>query len=144
MTRLTLRSLPPRIQLPAGAAVVGLSILTPTSNVGFGKKFPARMVGGTTVATGMTATDRSSMTMVPVTASLPPETREQRIVTAPAGTVAVPFRLVNVEFAIVLTHPGLLRPEVTKWISPTMPLVVSRNCTVKRISGESMLYISYH
>src|SRR5256885_15371050 len=111
MTRLIVGSLPPRIQLPAGAAVEGLSILTPPSNVGLVKKFPGRMVGGTAVATGMTATDRSSMTIIPVTASLPPETREQRIVTAPAGTVAVPFRLVNVEFATVLTHPGLLRPE---------------------------------
>jgi len=47
----------------------------------------------------------------------PPETREQRIVTAPHGTVNDPFRLVNVEFAMVLTHPGLLVPEVTKWVA---------------------------
>src|SRR6266446_8610756 len=145
MTRLIVGSLPPRIQLPAGAAVVGLSILTPTSNVGFGKKFPAKMVEGTTVATGITATDRSSMTMIPVTASEPPETREQRIVTAPAGTVAVPFRFVNAESAMVFAHPGLLVPEVTKWISATTFVpVMSKKSTVKRISGPLRLYISYH
>src|SRR5258708_2118922 len=151
MTRLIVGSLPPRIQLPAGAAVEGLSILTPTSNVGFGKKFPARMVGGTAVATGMTATDRSSMTITPVRVRSPPETSEHRIVTAPAGTVAVPFRFVNVELAMVPIHPGLALVVlgVTKWISPTIPLVVSKNCTVKRISipgpGPSgKFHSSYH
>ena len=74
------------------------------------------------------------MTITPVGSPEPPETREQRILTAPIGTINDPFRFVNVESAIVLTHPALLVPAVTKWVSPTRASVTSKNCTVKRIS----------
>src|SRR5437870_4949205 len=133
-------SFPPRDQL-GGEAVAGLSKLAPTSNVGFGKKLHARTVGGYTIVDGWTATDRSSMTKTPVMDAEPPETREQRIVTAPHGTASDPFRLVNVEFAMVLTHPGLLVPEVTKWVALMTLLLTSKNSTVKRISGPLRLYI---
>ena len=40
-----------------------------------------------------------------------------------------------------VTHPGLLVPEVTKWVALTTLLLTSRNSTVKRISGLLRLYI---
>jgi hypothetical protein len=81
------------------------------------------------------------MTITPVMDAEPPETREQRMVTAPHGTDNDPFIFVNVESAMVLTHPGLLVPEVTKWVAVRTLLLTSRNSTVKRISGALRLYI---
>src|ERR1051326_8028063 len=85
------------------------------------------------------------MIMTPVTEGSPPETREQRILTAPVGTPNDPLRFVKVESAIVVSHPGLLVPVVTKWVgTPTWASEPSKNSTVKRISGPLRLYISYH
>src|ERR1043165_3873770 len=104
---------PPRFQF-VGVPVVW-SRLVPSSNDGFTQKLPNNRFG-----TGERATDKSSMTITPVMAWSPPETREQRILTSPSGTDNEPFRFVNVESAMVLTHPSLLLPEVTKWVCPMM------------------------
>ena len=90
------------------------------------------------------ATDKSSMIITPVRVPEPPETREQRIFTAPSGTASDWFRFVNVESAIVLTHPALVVPLVTKWVWPTTLSLALKNSTVNRISVPSRLYISYH
>src|SRR5262249_36356317 len=130
-------ALPPRCQPPKGEPKAGSSNWRPNSNVGLGKKLPAIMVGGTTL------TERSSMTITPVSDDAPPETKEQRIFTAPTGTVTEPSRLVNVEFLMELIQPGLLVPVVTKCVaSPTCAPKPSKNNTLKRISGPLTLYIS--
>src|SRR6266850_5048154 len=110
-------SLPPRVQ-PTGEAAAGSSNREPNSNVGLGKKLPGRMVGGMVCTAELRATDKSSMTITPVGSPEPPETREQRSLTAPTGTNKAPFRFVNVESAMVPTHPGLFVPVVIKWVSP--------------------------
>src|SRR5688572_9424592 len=125
---------PPRVQF-AGVPLAWFRLL-PLSKVEFTQKLPGSKL--------TRATDKSSMTITPVIACSPPEARAQRIVTAPTGTTNAAFRFVNVEFAIVLTHPPLLVPEVVKWVSPTTSVVALKNCTVKRISGALRLYISYH
>ncbi len=105
----------------------------PSSNDGFTQKLPNSRFG-----TGERATDKSSMIITPVIVPEPPETREQRIFTAPTGTNTDPFRFVNVESAMVLTQPGLLLPLVTKWVCPTTLLMASKNSTLKRISEPLM------
>src|SRR5438132_12914510 len=130
-------SLPPRFQFETVPVV--WSRLTPSSKDGFTQKLPNSRFG-----TGERAIDKSSMTITPVMAWSPPETREQRILTAPSGTDKDPFRFVNVESAMVLTHPSRLVPEVTKWVCPTTLSVALKKRTVKRISGPLRLYISYH
>src|SRR5437870_7257839 len=129
--------LPPRFQLATVPAV--WSRLLPSSNDGFTQKLPKSRFG-----TGARATDKSSMIMTPVSVPEPPETREQRIFTAPIGTASDAFRFVNVESAIVLTHPELVEPLVTKWVWPTTESAALKKSTVKRISGPARLYISYH
>src|SRR6266850_1699862 len=124
---------PPRVQFAGVPLVWSRSV--PSSKVEFTQKLPG---------TGTRATDKSSMTITPVMPGKPPETREQRILTAPTGTNNTPFRFVNVEFAMVLTHPGLLVPEVVKSVVPTTLLLALKNCTVKRILGKFMLYIWNH
>src|SRR5258708_3740651 len=84
------------------------------------------------------------MTISPVMVPEPPETREQRILTAPAGTSKDPLRLVKVEVSMVPVHPALVVPLVTKWVWPTTLSLASKNSTLKRISGPLMLYISNH
>src|SRR5436305_8577492 len=129
---------PPRFQLETVPLV--WSRLLPSSKEGFTQKFPVSRFG-----TAERATDKSSMIITPVTEGEPPETKEQRIFTAPGGTDRDPFRFVKVESPIVLTQPGLVVPVVTKWVGPpTVALEPSKNRTVKRISVESRLYISYH
>src|SRR5258708_2974222 len=128
---------PPRFQFEGVPFV--WSRLMPSSNEGFTQKLPNSRFG-----TGERATDKSSMTITPVMAWPPPDTREQRIFPAPSGTANDPFRCVNVESAMVLTQPGLLVPLVTKWICPTTLSAALKNSTLKRISGPLMLYISYH
>src|SRR5437764_9017034 len=113
------------------------SRLTPVSKVEFTQKLPDTV--GTT-----RATDKSSMIITPVMDASPPETREQRILTAPAGTIRDPLRFVNVEFSIVPSHPALVVPEVTKCVCPTTESVPSKNSTLRRISGALILYISNH
>src|SRR5437588_9173959 len=130
-------SLPPRFQFETVPVV--WSRLLPSSKDGFTQKLPNSRFG-----TGARATDKSSMTMTPVMVPEPPETREQRIFTAPSGTASDPFRFVNVESAIVLTHPALVVPIVRKWVCPTTLSLALKNSTVKRISGPPRLYISYH
>src|SRR5882672_12146837 len=125
---------PPRVQF-AGVPLVW-SRLAPLSKVEFTQKLPGSKL--------TRATDKSSMTITPVMAGSPPEARAQRIVTAPSGTTNAAFRFVNVEFAMVLTHPALLVPEVVKWTVPTSLLLALKNCTVKRILGKFMLYIWNH
>src|SRR6266446_2564180 len=78
-------SLPPRLQF-VGMPLVW-SRLLPISKDGFTQKLPNSRFG-----TGARATDKSSMTITPVMVPEPPETREQRIFTAPSGTASVPFR----------------------------------------------------
>src|SRR5258706_4237328 len=105
------------------------------------------MVGGITGAAALRATDRSCMTITPVGTREQPETREQRIVTAPVGTNNAPFRFVSVESAMLLTHPALLVPVVIKWVSETRSSAALKNCAVRRIScwgPGSTLYISNH
>src|ERR1035437_3277137 len=129
-------SLPPRFQF-AGVPV-GWSRLVPVSKVEFTQKLPDTV--GTT-----RATDKSSMIMTPVTEGSPPETREQRILTALAGTTRELLRLVKLEAAMVPLHPALVVPEVTKSVElPTCAFEPSKNSTVRRISGPLMLYISNH
>src|SRR5690242_12256594 len=98
---------PPRFQFETVPVV--WSRLLPSSKDGLIQKLPDKRFG-----IGERATDKSSMIMTPVIAGEPPETKEQRIFTAPGGTAKDPFRLVNVESSIVLTHPGLLVSVVTK------------------------------
>src|SRR5437588_4206118 len=107
---------PPRFQLET--VPVFWSRLLPSSNDGLIQKLPVSRFG-----TAERATDKSSMIITPVTEGEPPETKEQRILTAPGGTASDPFRLVNVESSIVLTQPGLVVPVVTKWVGP--PTVAS-------------------
>src|SRR6266496_473472 len=121
-------SLPPRFQFETEPPV--WSRLLPSSKDGFTQKLPNSRFG-----TCARATDKSSMIITPVIVPEPPETREQRIFTAPTGTNTDPLRLVNVESAMVLTQPGLLVPLVTKWVCPTTLSVASKNSTLKRISG---------
>src|SRR5438067_6935509 len=129
---------PPRFQLETVPLV--WSRLLPSSKDGLTQKLPASRLG-----TAERATDKSSTTMTPVTDGEPPETKEQRIFTAPGGTARDPLRLVNAESSMVLTQPGLVVPVVTKWVGPpTVASEPSKNRTVKRISVESRLYISYH
>ena len=45
---------------------------------------------------------------------------------------------------MVLTHPGLVVPLVTKWLWPTTVSLALKKSTVKRISLPARLYISYH
>src|SRR5450432_1084510 len=97
--------LPPRFQFETAPPV--WSRLLPSSKDGFTQKFPNSRFG-----TGARATDKSSITIVPLMDWSPPETREQRIFTAPSGTANDPFRFVNVESSMVLTHPALLVPLV--------------------------------
>src|SRR5438874_4208689 len=110
-----LMSPPPRIQF-AGAALVW-SRSVPSSNVEFTQKLPG---------TAARAMDKSSMAITPVVPGKPPEAREQRILTALAGTSNTPFRFVNVEFAIVLTQPALrlLVPEVKSCVPTTLLLAL--------------------
>src|SRR4051812_9774615 len=103
---------PPRFQF-VGVPVVW-SKLVPSSKDGFTQKLPNSRFG-----TGERATDKSSITITPVIAASPPETSEQRILTAPTGTDKDPVRCVKVELAMVLTQPALLDPLVTKWVWPT-------------------------
>src|ERR1035437_3220185 len=129
---------PPRFQFETVPVV--WSRLVPSSNEGFTQKLP-----NSKFATGARATDKSSMTMTPVMLPEPPETSSQRMVTAPDGTTTEPFRFVNVESSIVVTHPGLVVPVVTKWVEPPTWLPTPlKKVTVKRISGPLRLYISYH
>src|SRR5258707_32163 len=129
---------PPRFQFEGVPSVWSRPL--PSSNVEFTQKLP-----GSRSACGARANETSSITITPVIVVEPPETKEQRILTAPVGTANDALRLVKVEFAIVLTQPGLLVPEVTKWVGvPTWLLEPSKNRTVTRISGALMLYISYH
>src|SRR6185295_19450120 len=130
-------SLPPRFQFETVPPV--WSRLLPSSKDGFTQKLPNSRFG-----TRARATDKSSMIMTPVRVPEPPETREQRIFTAPSGTASDSFRFVNVESAMVLTHPALVVPLVTKWVWPTTLSLALKNSTVKRISVPSRLYISYH
>ena len=90
-------SLPPRFQF-AGVPLVW-SRLLPVSKVEFTQKLPG------TSRQSARATDKSSMTITPVMVPEPPETREQRIFTAPAGTSRDPLRFVNVESSIA-AHPS--------------------------------------
>ena len=46
--------------------------------------------------------------------------------------------------AIVLIHPELVVPLVTKCVCPTTESAALKNSTVRRISVPSRLYISYH
>src|SRR5258708_1505885 len=117
VTRSMVGSPPPRVQF-AGVPLVWLRLI-PSSKVEFTQKLPGSKL--------TRATDKSSMTMTPVMDGSPPETRAQRIVTAPSGTTNVAFRFVNVEFAMVLTHPALLVPEVAKSVAPTTLRAASKN-----------------
>src|SRR4051812_7742278 len=129
-------SLPPRFQF-AGVPV-GWSRLVPVSKVELTQKLPDTV--GTT-----RATDKSSISIRPLIDALPPETSEQRIFTAPAGTTVEPLRMVNVEFAIEPAHPAFVVPDVTKSVEPpTCVEEPSRNRIVSRISGPLRLYISNH
>src|SRR5581483_12039177 len=115
---------PPRFQFSGVPST--LSRPVPSSKVEFTQKFP-----GNKSAWAARATDRSSMTITPVTAVEPPDTREQRILTAPVGTAKDALRLVKVESSMVLTQPGLLVPVVTKWVGvPTWLLEPSKNRSV--------------
>src|SRR6185503_5172036 len=105
-------SLPPRFQFETVPVVC--SRLLPSSKDGFTQKLPNNRFG-----TCARATDKSSMSMTPVRVPDPPETREQRIFTAPGGTASDPFRFVNVESAMAPPHPALVVPLVTKWVWPT-------------------------
>src|SRR5438093_11327885 len=98
-------SLPPRFQF-AGVPS-GWSRLLPSSKVEFNQKLPD--TSGTT-----RATDKSSMIITPVRVPGPPDTSEQRIFTAPAGTNRDRLRFVNVELTIVHLQPELVVVEVTK------------------------------
>src|SRR2546426_4435994 len=94
-------ALPPRFQFETMPVVWSRS--RPSSKEVFTQKLQNSKFGR-----GARATDKSSMIITPVMVPEPPETREQRIFTAPSGTASDPFRFVNAESAIVLTHPGLL------------------------------------
>src|ERR1039458_311025 len=107
---------PPRVQF-AGVPLVW-SRLVPLSKVEFTQKLPGSKV--------TRATDKSSMTITPVMAGSPPEARAQRIVTAPTGTTNAAFRFVNDEYAMVLTQPALLVPEVAKSVAPTTFVEIGR------------------
>src|SRR5206468_9014878 len=122
--------LPPRFQL-VSARLVWFR-LSPSSIDRFTQKLPNSRFG-----TRARATDKSSMIITPVRVPEPPETREQRIFTAPSGTASDWFRFVNVESAIVLTHPALVVPLVTKWVWPTTLSLALKNSTVSRISVPS-------
>src|SRR6059036_1472028 len=104
-----LASLPPRFQFETVPVV--WSRLLPISKDGLTQKLPNTRFG-----TGARATDKSSMIITPLRVPEPPETREQRIFTAPSGTASDPFRFVNAESAMVLPHPALVVPLVTKWV----------------------------
>src|SRR5438046_1487644 len=101
--------LPPRFQFETFPLV--WSRLVPNSNDGLTQKLPKSKLG-----TAARVTDKSSISITPVIVPDPPETSEQRIFTAPSGTGTDSFRFVNVEFSIVLTHPPLVVPLVTKWV----------------------------
>ena len=78
------------------------------------------------------------MIITPVRVPEPPETREQRIFTAPSGTASDWLRFVNVESAIVLTHPALVVPLVLAGVGVSMAMPAVQNAVLSSVNVVEM------